>query len=101
MVTAPLLGAAPMARNSVMRAVGVPVVLHVWVATCTHVSPLPASDGRLAELARVLVTQARTSAFAEGVMEAVVYELASVVLLDVTRWVAVTAASAARGQARS
>src|SRR5687767_13823041 len=70
MVSAPVDGAAPIARNSVSRRA---VVEFAPVETCTHVSPQPVSVGTAAELAR-LCTKQRISRFAVGVMDAVAYE---------------------------
>ena len=72
-VTAPALGAAPSARNRVSRENADPVGAYSCVATCTHVSPHPDRVGAGAVPAglRWLFTQARTSAFAAGVIDAV------------------------------
>jgi hypothetical protein len=72
MVTAPDEGEAPIARNNVVRFVGVPVVPQVTVATCTQVRPFPERVGVFGVEPLLLVTQARTRWFADGVMEAVV-----------------------------
>jgi hypothetical protein len=77
----PLVGDAPIARNSVVRAVGVPVVPQVTVATCTQVRPFPERVGMVGVFALVFVTQMRFSRFAAGVKAAVVYVDTFVVLL--------------------
>jgi len=75
MVTAPAVGAAPIALKRVVRAVGAAMVPQATVATRTQVRPLPDNVGVAGVAPLVFVTQARTRLLAVGVMEAVVYEV--------------------------
>jgi hypothetical protein len=91
-VTAPADGAVLLiARKSVKRESGVAIVLNVIVATWTQVSPFPDNVGRSGVVVLLLTIQARTSWLALGVIETVGYELVLLVLLFVTRAVAVIA----------
>jgi hypothetical protein len=99
MVTAPAVGAAPIALNRVVRYRGVAMVPQVTVFTWTHVSPLPVSVGVSGGLVLFeLVTQARIRVFAVGVMLDVVHEEASVPLALPVNRVWVTAAVAVPGR---
>jgi hypothetical protein len=96
MVTAPLVGEAPIALKSVVVFKGVAALNQLTFVTGTQVSPLPERVGVPGGVVPiVLVTQARMRVFAAGAMDAVVYEVAFVVLPLLVSSVAVTAAAMA------
>jgi hypothetical protein len=72
MVTVPEVGAAPIARNNVVRLLGETLVPQVTVATRTQVRPFPERVVLSGVVALLLVTHARTRLLEEGVMDAVV-----------------------------
>src|SRR3990167_2642546 len=87
---APADGAAPMALNNVIMAVP-----PRCEKTSTQVNPLPVNVGVFGTSgSEALYTDASTKALADGVIEAVVYEVAAVLLPPAVRFVGDKAAKA-------